>query len=316
MAAPVLINRRAGRAGPRMLAALRAATPTLIVTDTAAEAEAALAEVVARGAPRIVLGGGDGTLVAGLAAISRAAAAHGAPEPVVGVLALGTGNAIARAIGARAPRPGAVAAALAHAEVAPPIELPMLDVLGRRAPFCGFGLDAQLVADADAVGATLARARLRLPAALRYALAVPLVSVPRFVRTARPTVTIYRRGAAAHVDGGAATDAVLWSGACTLAACSTIPYFGFGLQMFAFARTRADRFQVRAGDPGLAEVIGSAPAAFRGRYRSPRVHDFLCDAVTLALDRPAPFEIAGDVVGTLATVDVRRGRAARLVAAT
>ncbi|MBL8622837.1 MAG: hypothetical protein JNK64_16090 [Myxococcales bacterium] len=314
MAAPVLINRRAGRAGPRMLAALRAATPRLIVTDSAAEADEALAELVATGARRIVLGGGDGTLVAGLAAIARAATAHGAPEPVVGVLALGTGNAVARTIGARAPRPADVGAALARAEVAAPIELPMLDLLGRRAPFCGFGLDAQLVADADAVATTLARARVRLPAALRYALAVPLVSVPRFVRTARPTVTIHRRGAAAHVDGAAATDAVLWSGACTLAACSTIPYFGFGLQMFAFARTRADRFQVRAGDPGLGEVVASAPAAFRGRYRSPRVHDFLCDAVTLALDRPAPFEIAGDVVGTLASVDVRLGRAARLVA--
>lgn len=314
MAAPVLINRRAGRASPRMLAALHAAAPTLIVTDTAAEADAALAALVAGGAPRIVLGGGDGTLVAGLAAIARAAAARGAPEPVVGVLALGTGNAVARTIGARAPRPGDVAAALARGEVAPPIALPMLDVLGRRAPFCGFGLDAQLVADADAVARTLARRRVRLPAALRYALAVPLVSVPRFVRTARPTVTIHRRGAAAHVDGADATDAVLWSGACTLAACSTVPYFGFGLQMFAFARARADRFQVRAGDPGLAEVVRSAPAAFRGRYRSTRVHDFLCDAVTLALDRPAPFEIAGDVVGTLAAVDVRLGRPARLVA--
>lgn len=312
MAAPVLINRHAGRAGPRVLAALRAATPTLVVTDSAAEAEAALAALVAAGAPRIVLGGGDGTLVAGLAAIARAAAARGLAEPVVGVLALGSGNAIARTIGARAPRPRDVAAALARAEVAPPVELPMLDVLGRRAPFCGFGLDAQLVADADAVAA---RARVRLPAALRYALAVPLVSVPRFVRAARPIVTIHRRGAAAHLDGRAATDAVLWSGACTLAACSTIPYFGFGLQMFAFAQTRAGRFQVRAGDPGLAEVVASAPAAFRGRYRSPRVHDFLCDAVTLTLDRPAPFEIAGDVVGTLATVDVRLGRTARLVAA-
>ncbi|MBK9035204.1 MAG: hypothetical protein IPL61_28780 [Myxococcales bacterium] len=313
MAVPVLINRHAGRASRRMLAALHAATPALIVTDTAADADAALTELVARGTPRVILGGGDGTIVAGLNAIARAAA--GGPEPVVGVLALGTGNALARTLGAGRPRPRTVATALARATAATPVVLPMLDVLGQRTPFCGFGLDAQLLADADAVTSTVARAGVRLPAALRYALSVPLVSVPRFVRTSRTTVTIHRRGPAERTDGSAATDDVLWSGACTMAACSTVPYFGLGLHMFTFVGARPDRFQVRAGDPGLAEVIRSAPAVFRGRYLSPRVHDFLCTGVTLALDRPAPFELGGDVIGTYRSVDVALGQAARMVAA-
>ena len=84
-----------------------------------------------------------------------------------------------------------------------------------------------------------------------------------------------------------AAGAELWRGTCTMVAGATIPYFGFGLKMFAFAGTRPDRFQLRCADPGFAEVMRAVRPAFRGEYFSERVHDFWCDRVAIQLDREA-----------------------------
>jgi hypothetical protein len=309
-----IVNRRAGRVGAATLDALARAVPTgpLVATASLAELEVAAGAVISTAPTLVVLVGGDGSFVRGLAAVTAACAAAGVAVPTIGVLAAGSGNAVARALGGR-PGLDALPARLAAAAVARPRRLPLLAVEGVRAPFCGFGVDATLVADAERVGRWLAaRGAGGLPPWARYAASVPLRSLPAVLGGRRAEVAITNLGAPAErwAADGTATPAIgptLWRGACTLAACATIPYYGFGLRMFLHAERRADRFHVRAGDPGLTEMITSAPAAFAGRYTSPRVHDFACDAVRLAVDEPAPFEIAGDVVGVRAAVEVHLG---------
>jgi hypothetical protein len=89
-----------------------------------------------------------------------------------------------------------------------------------------------------------------------------------------------------------------------MAAGATIPCFGFGLRMFPFATARKDRFHLRAADPGVAEIVRSTPAAFRGEYFSPRVHDFLVDRVVLELDREVAVEAGGELLGRHARVEL------------
>ena len=84
--------------------------------------------------------------------------------------------------------------------------------------------------------------------------------------------------------------------------------------MFPLADGRADRFVLRIGDAGLAEILARAPDAFAGRYFSPHVHDAAATAVALTVDRPQPFEVAGEPVGAHARVEVRLAAPVRLAA--
>jgi diacylglycerol kinase family enzyme len=251
-----------------------------------------------------VLGGGDGTVVMGLALIAEACRAAARPEPAIGVLRLGSGNAIADALGAR--DDAAADLKLLAAGGGRWRALRMLEVLGVRAPFVGVGVDAQLLEDHDAVGRVIDQlpGARRLGGSARYALSIAVRSMPRFAFGARPIATVENAGAPAiemarerPTGRELPRGAVLWRGECTLVAGATIRYFGFGLAMFALAGYREDRFQLRCGNAGLAEILRSAPAAFRGEYYSDAVRDFLCDRAVIELDREVAVEAGGELLG-------------------
>lgn len=311
--AVAIVNGSARRARGRIRDRLSRALPGGVrFTGSLEEARAVVRAEIARGVDLVILGGGDGTVVMGLTLIAEACRGTGRPEPAIGVLRLGSGNAIADTLGA-SDDPVADLTALAAGR-GTWRKVPMLDVLGVRAPFVGMGVDAQLLEDQEAVGRVVDRmpgVRRLVGGGARYALSVALRSVPRFATTARPTVVVTNLGAPAIVmDKGGATGATipagttLWSGACTLVAGATIPFFGFGLKMFAFAGARAGRFHLRCGDAGLFEILRNTPAAFRGEYFSDHVTDFLCDRVAIELDREAAIEAGGELLGRRTRVEL------------
>ncbi len=300
------MNANARRLGSRMRDKLERALPGGVrFTGSLDEARTTIRAEIRRGADLIVLGGGDGTVVMGLTLIGEACRAGGRREPAIAILRLGSGNAIADATGAsedvvedlaRVSRGGGTRR-----------EMPLLSVLGVRAPFVGMGVDALLLEDHAAVDRVVERvpvARRLMGGATRYALAVALRSVPRFAAGARPRAAVTNLGAPAVEmrrtgptgrEEGAGER--LWEGTCTLVAGATIPFFGFGLKMFAFAGARRDRFHLRCGDAGLFEIMRSTPAAFRGEYFSDHVTDFLCERVRIDLDRETAIEAGGELLG-------------------
>jgi diacylglycerol kinase family enzyme len=304
--AVAIVNGNARRLGGRLRRRLERALPGGVrFTDSLDEARAAIRAEIRRGVDVVVLGGGDGTVVMGLTLLGEACRGAGRAEPAIGVLRLGSGNAIADSLGAsddvvedlaRLARGGGVGRSV-----------PLIETLGVRAPFVGMGVDAQLLEDHEAIGRVVDRvpvARRVLGGASRYALSVALRSVPRFATGDRPHAVVTNLGAPAiEMEREGATGrtepagTVLWQGACTLVAGSTIPFFGFGLKMFTFASTRAGRFQLRCGDVGLFEIMRSTPAAFRGDYFSDRVTDYLCDRVSVKLDRETAVEAGGELLG-------------------
>ena len=310
-----IVNGNARRArGGRVRAKLERALPGRVrVTRSLAHAREVVRAEIARGLDLVVLGGGDGTVVMGLALIAEACRGLGRGEPAIGVLRLGSGNAIADTLGASADAAGDLARLARGGGAWRP--LPMIDVLGVRAPFVGLGIDAQLLEDHEAVGRVVDRVpgvRRVMGGASRYALAVALRSVPRSAAAARPRAVVTNLGAPAvelaargrPAGAPRAAGAELWAGACTLVAGATIPYFGFGLRMFAFAGRDAARFHLRCGDAGLLEILRTTPAAFRGDYFSERVHDFLCDHVRVELDAEAAIEVGGELLGRHARVEL------------
>jgi diacylglycerol kinase family enzyme len=317
------VNANARRVHGGVRARLERALPDGVRFTTSLDhARAVIQRDVGRGLDLLVLAGGDGTVVMGLALLAEACRGAGRREPAIGVLRLGSGNAIADTVGA-------------SDDVAGDLErlvrgdgrwrtTPLVEVLGVRAPFVGVGVDAQLLEDHRAVGQVIDRvpgARRLVGGGARYALSVALRSVPRFVGGSRPNAVVTNAGAPAiemartgPTGRRLAAGDVLWRGACTLIAGATIPFFGFGLKMFAFGGARPDRFQLRCGDAGLLEIVRNTPAAFRGEYFSDRVRDFLCDRVAIELDRESPIEAGGELLGRRRRVELCLGAPATFVA--
>ena len=308
-----IVNAHARGLSTKLRAKLEQALPHDVrFTGSLDEARTAIRSEIRRGVDLLVLGGGDGTVVMGLMLLGEACRAYGKREPAIAVLRLGSGNAIADTVSATEDVVDDLARLSRGAGTRR--TQPLLEVLGIRAPFVGMGIDAQLLEDQATVG----RVVDRLPGArfvgggARYALSVALRSVPRFALASRPTAIVTNLGTAtAMTKSGPGRSlprgAELWRGQCTLVAGATIPYFGFGLKMFAFADSRKDAFQLRCGDAGLLEIMLNAPAAFRGEYFSDHVSDFTCDRVSIELDRESPIEAGGELLGRRTHLELALG---------
>ena len=317
------MNGSARRVRGRLRAKLERAAPGNVrITSSLEQARDVVRAEIARGLDLIVLGGGDGTVVMGLALIAEACRGRGKPEPAIGILRLGSGNAIADTVGA-SDDPVDDLSRLMTGE-GTWRKVPMLDVLGVRAPFFGMGVDAQLLEDQEAVGRIVDRvpgAKRLVGGATRYALSVATRSIPRFATAKRPNAVVTNLGSPAlemsrEGPTGRTLPAgtVMWNGAVTLVAGATIPFFGFGLKMFAFAGSHAGRFHLRCGDVGLFEILRNTPAAFRGDYFSDNVRDFLCERVAVELDRDAAVEAGGELLGKRRRVELAIGAPVTLVA--
>jgi diacylglycerol kinase family enzyme len=314
--AVAIVNGNARKLRGRLRARLETALPGRVrFTESLDEARTVIRAEIRRGVDLLILGGGDGTVVMGLTLLGEACRGAGRPEPAIGILRLGSGNAIADTLGAsedvdedlaRLSRGGGVRRTV-----------PLIEVLGVRAPFVGMGVDALLLEDQEAVGRVVDRvpvARRLLGGASRYALSVALRSVPRFAAGGRahaivtnlggPAIEMRRTGPTGRAEPAGE---MLWQGACTLVAGATIPFFGFGLKMFAFAGSQTGKFHLRCGDGGLFEIMRNTPAAFRGDYFSEHVRDFMCDKVSIALDRETAIEAGGELLGRRNHVELALG---------
>jgi diacylglycerol kinase family enzyme len=307
----VVLNANARRVDAETLRWVRGlvAERDVFLSSTLSDSTRIAATLVAEGYDAVLWGGGDGTFANGVAEMAAAAERAGRGLPDMGCVRLGTGNAVADAIGASRANPRGVAEDLRRARVSPASRLlPMLDVERRPSLFCGFGLDAQILDDFGATVRALGRvglARHVRSAAARYFLAVTSRSIPRFVAASRPEVVAINRGAPATridvhghpVGNPIPAGRVLWRGVASLASASTIPFYGLGLRMFPHSERRPGQFQLRLSDAGSLEILANLPAIWKGRFASPRLHDFLVDDVEIVLSRPAPFQANGDLIG-------------------
>jgi diacylglycerol kinase family enzyme len=310
----VVLNANARQVSRKVVTSARDVVPSgdLFVSRTLEEATQIAQTIVDRGYDAVFAGGGDGTFTRCISDLHHYAEKSGRLAPAMGVLRLGTGNALAEAMGI--PKDSSLDDLLGFARIAPERMLDVLSVDGQLAPFAGIGLDAQILDDFNAVGRGLDDMGLGFirSGGVRYALSVGLRSVPRFVFTKNVSVTIVNAGSPAWRIGAndepegdpIPSGEVLYSGPVSIAACSTIPYVGLGMRLFPFAGSMPRRFQLRISDCPAHEILRHLPALFRGTFRSPRVHDFMADRVTMYLDREAPLQVGGDVGGKHRTVQL------------
>ncbi len=303
----------------------------LFVSRRIEESEGIARVLVDRGYGTILTGGGDGTFTVVVSAVVSEARRRGAELPRFGLLRLGTGNSLAWVLGA-SPSGGrgtrgrrALAADLARLKAdAGSRPLTLVEAEGLLSPFCGFGIDATMLADYGAVKQLLARGPLRrlAPGPLAYAIAATTRTIPSYVVRKTPHCRVINEGAdAVRIgDKGAILGApirkgsVIYEGPAKIAAVGTIPYYGFGFRFFPFAEERADRMHLRLSTISPYAFVRNFPSIWKGEYDDPEVlFDYLVDDVTIEMDPDTPFQIGGDVRGERSRVRIRRAEPIQII---
>lgn len=288
----------------------------LFVSRRLSDAVDIASTIVSRGYGTVLTGGGDGTFTVVVTAVVREARRMGAPLPRFGLLKLGTGNALAWVVGASGTGNRDLGTDVERLQAdagSRPIRL--VEVENQIAPFCGFGVDANLLADYAKTGAMLARTPLRPVAvgAVSYGLAAVTRTIPGSLLRPLPHVRVTNAGADAYRLGtrgsrvGTTFGAgeTIYEGPARIAAISTIPYYGFGFRVFPYANEREDRMHLRISTIGAKAFFRNFKSIWKGEFESPEyLFDYLVQAIDIEADPPTAFQIGGDYVGERTRVRV------------
>jgi len=315
----VLLNRRAQGVTGSRVRWFRAHVPPgdLVVTDDVEQARHAVRAIARAGYDVLVLGGGDGTVMAAAEALA------GEPtKPALLPLRLGTGNATHDVCGSSPPTSRGLSRDLARAadprEQASPLSL--LDVEGRLTQFAGVGLDAEWAADyAWLVKRTVGNGPW-LPVVRGipgYVATAAVLTIPRLLRRPHVRVRVIADGPVQRLDdhGRAIAEIlagdVVYAGAAVLVAASTVPSYSAGMRFFRHVESLGDdRFELKiaTASSGVA-VLRKVGRVLRGAA-DPSVLDFAARAVTIELAEPARYHVGGDVLAATRRITVRTSQRA------
>jgi diacylglycerol kinase family enzyme len=307
----VLLNANAKHVNPRVRRELAGLVPerNLFLSRDPADAVRIADTVVQRRFGTVFTGGGDGTFVSWVNHILDRSERGESPPPRFGVLALGTGNAVAEVVGARPRELVADLRRYLRGDVPFCRRLDLMVCEGRRTPFAGVGIDAGILNDYNWLkqrfGSTaLSRLTLGMPG---YGLAIALRSAPRQVAQRRPVYCeVVNAGRPAwrldahglQVGPAIERGELLYAGPCMLAAAGTVPYYGFGLKAFPFALAQPGMMHLRvASDIPVGTLLWNVRSIWDGAFRHPGLLDFHVERVVLRFERPVPLQVGGDAEG-------------------
>jgi diacylglycerol kinase family enzyme len=308
----VVLNGRAKSVNDTVVDLMQRLVPAgdLYVSRSMNDARRIVRTIVDRRYRTVLTGGGDGTFATFATHLETHLDAEDIENylPRLGMLKLGTGNALASTFGAAQPDRRIIERDLDYAaNGARTRPMRFIDVEGKVAPFAGIGLDALILnsyrivlehtSNTPAFQATEGLAG--------YALAIAGISLPQYLTEKPPDAVILNEGGPAwrvgpdgkRVGPMILRGEVIYRGPVRLAASSKLPYYGFDFRLFPFAMLRDDRFHLRVSDAPAQEILANLPAVWKGQYFSRTVHDFLAERVSIHLSAPHPFQIGGDGEG-------------------
>lgn len=288
----------------------------LFLSRTLDEAQGIALEIVESGYAVVLTGGGDGTFVQMVTAITKEARSRNQEPPRFGPLRLGTGNSLAWALGAGTSHKGVIADLERLRHDSAHRDFRLIEVQDLLTPFAGAGFDAlglKHFHEVRSVVRHLPWVGKRASGAVSYAISIPILTIPELALRPRMEVRIVNRGAAERLDrdgrpSGPAIEKgeVIFEGACIAALVSTIPYWGFGARVFPFAEDRpADRFCLRVVATNPLQIAAHMLSAWKGTYRDENLIDVYAEDVELQFGNPTAIEIGGDPAGMTDTMHAR-----------
>lgn len=315
----VIVNGNAKSVTDEVLATLDEILETgdLYVSRSIDEGTEIAKTVLDRGYGTVLTGGGDGTFTNVVTQVVRLARERGRKPPRFGLLRLGTGNALSWVVGSSGKKDGLLAAdVLRLRDEAGSRPLRLVECEGILAPFCGFGIDANVLADYHRVRDAFKKVPVPhkwVAGAVSYAVAAATLSIPKYLVNSVPYVRVTNVGADAYKIGpnGRAlerpirTGERIFEGKARMVSCGTIPYYGFGFRVFPYADERPDRMALRITTIASVEFISNFKPIWRGEYQNASsLFDFLVDKVRIEIEPETSFQIGGDAMGMRSAVDV------------
>lgn len=304
-----VLNTNARAVNDRVAEQLAAVVPAgdLFLSRTLDDCDAFARTIARRGYGRVFTGGGDGTLVATVKLLKKATQQQGVPMPQVGVLKLGTGNAMARALGAG--RPLVDAGHVVAQGEASPVRMDLIETdEGVSTPFAGMGYDGEILNDYVWLkrNASTPFTKALAESVVGYLGAMAFRTVPREltespakirITSNHEAIKMVRRGDV-DVEERIPAGSVLFEGCASTTSVSTIPYYGFGFTMFPFAGRVPGHMQLRVTALSIPTILANLwPAIWKGTFRHPDLLDFLVKDVVVESDKPLPLQVGGDAAG-------------------
>lgn len=308
--AAFLLNANARAVNDSLIEHLAEIVPAgdLFLSRTLEDAEVFVRTIARRGYGQVYLGGGDGTLVTTLGLLRSVVKKEGLAMPAVGVLKLGTGNAMAKAMHAAAALVDA-----SHVVNKGAVTTRQVDMVetedGVLTPFAGMGYDGAVLNDymwlkGKAKGSPIARRMVE--SVWGYLGAMLFRTVPNELKAPLPKVKVTTGSDAFYmktteqgdVEERVPAGTVLYEGPAPIISIGSIPYFGYGFTMFPFAGTKPGYVQLRIGSIPIPQILMNLwPRVWRGTFRHPQLQDFLVKDVVIESDRELPYQLGGDARG-------------------
>lgn len=280
----------------------------LYLSSSLSEAENLLNAILSKGYAYLFCGGGDGTAIFAINQINDyARLMPHAPIPRIGVLRLGTGNALARFLEAHSPKED-IKRILSGKRIKP-VEVSMIETSSNQlTPFAGIGYDGELMNDFESVKELFFDSPFRkfFSSVLGFTIAGIFKTLPRQVARELPIVRVNSSFPAyriTNIDGIDQETFIeegqnLYDGIAPLICVGTIPSVGYGITMFPFANKRPGYMHLRISAVPISVCLSNLyPSIWQGRFRHKKLYDFLVKDVTIESEESLPFQLGGDAMG-------------------
>jgi diacylglycerol kinase family enzyme len=280
----------------------------IFYTNSLEEADATIAKILNSHYTHIFTGGGDGTLVYfinKMKEIKRKAKIK-TKLPAIGILRLGTGNAVAIYTNS-------------GKKIADDLEIVLkggtyktdtidfVKIDDKYFTFGGFGADALVLNDYDMMK-RLPNKILRYPfAGLKgYFLSALAITLPKIIlKNKENYVEIYANNnevyAVSMVEGFRKIEVkkgdLIYKGSFTSVVIGTTPFYGYGLKALPFANKKKGFLQIRILDIPPVMLAYKVLKAWNGLYSGDDIIDFVVQDVTVKFKKPTPLQIAGEAAG-------------------
>jgi diacylglycerol kinase family enzyme len=304
----VVLNANAGRMTSKLRDRIQNIVPLdkLHFTESLLHSRDVLQKCIKDGCETIFAGGGDGTIVDVLNAIEEFTP-QGQRKSTVGVLRLGTGNALAYWLNASTD-PVKDLQKWLSGKTHGIIDAPMLEAEDTLFPFAGIGVDAAVLNDYN-----IAKRELKKNALMKhFAKGIPgyvyagyTKTLPeafrrpkhhvKVINTGRPAFRIGPNGG--EIGEAIPTGAVIYEGEVSTVTCATTPYYGYKMKMFPFATKRKGRFQLRVVEMAPWEIAYNIYPCWNGTLRHPKLIDYYADRVRVIFDEAMPYQLGGEASG-------------------
>lgn len=316
----IYLNANARRVSPEVVTRIEELVPPddIFFASCPEDADRFAVVILDRGYPTVFTGGGDGTFVGLVNALWRESLRRpNRPAlPVIGVLSLGTGNALSLMTS-----PGNPIQDLKKYVTNPSQDLwtiSLVEAEGVLVPFAGVGIDAEILHDYIHVKERFGQGRLKplFQNVGGYFASFFGATLPRHAREGLlgggVRIRVENLGPEAWLLGPEGVRQrrygpgdLLYEGPAVIANCGTIPIYGYGMRLLPWANQDLDFFQVRVSAVSIAWSLVNLHRVWRGDFQAEGLMDFHASHVRVTASRPIPLQLGGDLAGLRDQVEYR-----------